>query len=72
MSVCWIVMGPVDETAFVVPDIFAEKTDGITLLQIIYARSNVSIMLDQDRLSGRKPQDELLVRKSRSVVREDF
>ena len=57
-------MGPMDETAFFIPDIFAGKADGITLFQIVDTRGNVGIMLDQERLPGRQPQDKLLMLKS--------
>ena len=72
MAVCRIVMCPMDEAALRIPDIFAGKADHIIRLEIIDTRSKAGIMLDQDRLSRRKPQDKLLMRKSRSVVRQNL
>ena len=64
-------MGPVDETALSIPDVLAKKCDRIAFPQIINPRSQLNVVLDQDRLARCESNDEPLVRAARPVIGED-
>ena len=59
-----------DQTPLLVPDILTEKGDRIAFLQVVDARRQFDVVLDQDCLTRRKSNDEPLVRTARPVIGE--
>lgn len=57
-----IVMRPMDQSALLIPNILARKTDHIANLQTVDAWSKIDVVLDQNRLSRSEADDEFLMR----------
>ena len=49
-----VMVGPVDEAALIVPDIFAKEADGVTLLYPGDARCQIDIVLSRQARSHRR------------------
>lgn len=63
-------MGPMNEAALCVPDVFAKEAHGIAFLQIVDPWCELYVVLYEHRLAGREPNDNSLVRTARAVVAE--
>ena len=66
-----IVMRPVDDAALVVPFVLAAELHGVAHCQTADPRSDVDVVSHQERLTGRKTQDETLVTPAVCVIRQD-
>ena len=71
MPIGGIVMGPVDQTALRVPDVFSKERDRIAFLQVFYPRCKLDVVLNQNCLARWQANDEALMRRTLFVVRED-
>ena len=72
MIVRRIVMRPVNDPAFRVPLVLPEEFDRIADVQGRDRRRKVDVVRHQQRLPGRKPQDEALVPAAFVVVGKKF
>ena len=63
-----IVMGPVDDSTFFVPNILAVETDAVAYLKSVDARCNVDVVCQQQCLSRRKLNCESLVSQPVQIV----
>lgn len=63
-------MGPVDESALLVPDIFSGEAHSITDTKIADPRGNVRVVLNENGLPIRQPNYEALVRQAGVVIPE--
>ena len=63
-----IMVCPMDNSAFFVPDILAIKADAVAYLQSVNSRGDINIVRDQQRLSRRKLNDESLVSRTVQIV----
>ena len=50
MSTLWVMVRPMDDTAFFIPDILAIKTNTVADLQSVDARREVDVVCNQQRL----------------------
>lgn len=66
-----IVVSPMHEAAFGIPLIFSVIFHDIALFQIIYARREINVVRDQNRLAGLQAQNEALMTAAVVVVREN-
>ena len=66
----WIVVGPVNNAALRVPFVHTIERDGISRFQRRNSRCQVNVMRDEQRLTGRKRDDEALMTTTISIVGE--
>jgi hypothetical protein len=64
MPTLWVMVRPMDDAAFFVPDILTIKANAIPYLQSGDARRDVDVVCNQQRLSRCKLNDESLVSQS--------
>src|SRR6185437_4497823 len=65
-----IVMGPVDDSTFFVPNILAVEAHRVAFLKSVDARGNVDVVSNQHCLSRRKLNKESLVSTTIHIVRQ--
>jgi len=65
-----VMVRPMDDAAFCVPDILAVKADAVAYLESVDSRSDVDVVRHQQCLSRRKLNDESLVSRSVQIVRQ--
>lgn len=70
MAAFGIMMCPVYETALVVPDVLAEKLDGIPDLKGLHPRCDIYIMHQQQRLPGSELNKKPLVPVAVIIIAE--
>lgn len=63
-----VVVRPMDDPAFFVPDILAIKTDAVAYLQSVDSWGDVYVVSDKQCLSRRKLNDESLVSRTVQIV----
>ena len=66
-----IMVRPMNNPTFVVPHILTIKSHSVTYYQTVDSRSDVDIVTDQQRLSGRKLNDESLVSRTIYIIRQN-
>ena len=68
MTTLRIMVRPMDNAAFFVPDILAVEADTVAYLESVDSRGDVDVMRDQQRLSRRKLNDKSLVSRTVQIV----
>lgn len=68
MPTLWIMVRPMDDAAFFIPDILTIKANAIPDLQSGDARRNFDVVCNQQRLSRCKLNDESLVSRPVDIV----
>ena len=63
-----VMMRPMDDPAFFIPDILAVEAHTVAYLESVDSRGDVDVMRDQQRLSRRKLNDESLVSRTVQIV----
>lgn len=66
-----VVVGPVDDAAFLVPNIFAVETDAVADFEPVDPRGKVDVVRHQQRLSGCELKNESLMSRSVDVIRQN-
>ena len=64
MTTLRVMVRPMDNSAFFIPDILAVEADTVAYLETVDSRGDVDVMSDQQRLSRRKLNDESLVSRT--------
>ena len=64
MPTLWVMVRPMDDAAFFIPDILAVEADTVAYIESVDSRGDVDVMRDQQRLSRRKLNDEPLVSRT--------
>jgi len=68
MTTLRVMVRPMDDPAFFVPDILTVEADTVAYLESVDSRGDVDVMRDQQRLSRRKLNDESLVSRTVQIV----
>src|ERR1051326_8733486 len=66
-----VVVCPMDDAAFFVPDILAEEANGVAYLKLVDSRGDVDVVCDENCLSRRKLNNESLVSRPALIVRQN-
>ena len=61
MPTLWVMVRPMDHSAFLVPDIFAVKADAVAFFESVDSRGDVDVVCHHYCLSRRQTHDESLV-----------
>jgi hypothetical protein len=56
MTTLWVMMRPMDNSAFFIPDILAVEADTVAYIQSVDSPGNVDVMRDQQRLQTQAQQ----------------
>jgi hypothetical protein len=62
---------PVNYSSLLIPHVFPEERDLITLLNVLDPRRKVDIMLNQQGLAFSEADDKPLVSRAMSIIRQD-
>lgn len=71
MPTLWVMVRPVDDAAFFIPDILAVKADAVAYVKSVDSRGDVDVVCHQQCLSRRELKDESLMSLSVQIVREN-
>jgi hypothetical protein len=68
MTTFWVVVRPMNDPAFLVPDILAVKANAVPCVKPVDSRCDVDVVCYQQRLSRRKLDNESLVSRPVNIV----
>src|SRR4051794_5351451 len=71
MPALWVMVGPVDDAAFGVPDVFAAETDAVAGPKPGDSWGDVDVVGKQECLAGCQFDDEALMTRAVCIVREN-
>src|ERR1044071_336721 len=72
MPALWIVVSPVHDPTLIIPLEFTKKLNRITLTKPFHSSCEVNVMSNEQRSSGRQPEQYALMPLAFKIIRQEF